>query len=222
MGGIASQLRDSFPDSSFMVFNFREGEHQSFLTEILSEYDMTVMDYPRQYEGCPLLTMEMIHHFLRSSESWLSLSQQNILLMHCEMGGWPVLAFMLAALLIYRKQYTGEQKTLEMIYKQAPQELLQLFSPLNPIPSQIRYLQYISRKNVSPIWPPLDRALMLDCVILRYIPNFDGYGGCRPIFRIFGQDPLFIADDRNPKVLFSTPKRSKAVQLYRQVNLVLQ
>lgn len=211
-----SQLRDHSPDASFMVFNFREGEKQSQICSILSEYDMTVMDYPRHYEGCPLLTMEMLHHFLRSSESWLSLGQQNVLLMHCERGGWPVLAFMLAALLIYRKQFTGEQKTLDMIYKQAPRELLQLMSPLNPVPSQLRYLQYVSRRNVGSEWPPLDRALTLVCIIVRFIPNMDGEGGCRPIFRIYGQDP-FMAANQTPKVLFSTPKRSKLVRHYKQV-----
>ncbi|KAI3715014.1 hypothetical protein L6452_21978 [Arctium lappa] len=176
---------------------------------------MTIMDYPRQYEDCPLLAMEVIHHFLRSSESWLSLGQQNILLMHCEQGGWPVLAFMLAALLIYRKHYTGEYKTLDMVYKQAPRELLQLFSPLNPLPSQLRYLQYVSRRNVATEWPPLDRALTLDCVIIRMIPDFDANGGCCPIFRIYGQDPFFPGD-KTPKLLFSTPKRSKYVRCYKQ------
>ncbi|KAL0355546.1 UNVERIFIED_CONTAM: Formin-like protein 20 [Sesamum radiatum] len=118
----------------------------------------------------PLLPLEMIHHFLRSSESWLSLEgQQNVLLMHCERGGWPVLAFMLAGLLLYRKQYTGEQKTLEMVYKQAPRELLHLLSPLNPQPSQLRYLQYISRRNFGSDWPPSDTPLALDCIILRLL-----------------------------------------------------
>ena len=200
-----------------MVFNFRDAEWQSRIANALSEYDMTIMDYPRQYEGCPLLPMEVIHHFLRSSESWLSLGQQNLLVMHCERGGWPVLAFMLAALLIYRKQYSGEQKTLDMVYKQAPRELLHLLAPLNPIPSQLRYLQYVSRRNLVSQWPPLDRALALDCVIIRMIPNFDGEGGFRPIFRIYGQDPSLVAD-RTPKILFSTPKRSKAVRHYKQVN----
>ncbi|KAF9616598.1 hypothetical protein IFM89_030650 [Coptis chinensis] len=220
MGGIVGQLRDHFPDASFMVFNFREGERQSQISSILSDYDMTVMDYPRHYEGCPLLTMEMIHHFLRSSESWLSLGQQNVLLMHCERGGWPALAFMLASLLIYRKQYTGEQKTLDMIYKQAPRELLQLLSSMNPLPSQLRYLHYVSRRNVGSEWPPLDRALTLDCIILRILPNFDGEGGFRPIFHIYGQDP-FIASDRTPKVLFSTPKKSKTVRHYKQADCEL-
>ncbi|KAF2287278.1 hypothetical protein GH714_039527 [Hevea brasiliensis] len=184
IGSILSKLRDYFPDSSFIVFNFREGENQSQIGSILSEYDMTVVDYPRHYEGCPLLTMEMIHHFLRSSESWL-------------------------------KQFTGEQKTLDMIYKQAPREPLQLMSPLNPLPSQLRYLQYVSRRNVGSQWPPLDRALTLDCVVLRVIPSMDGEGGCRPIFRIYGQAPLMVAE-QTPKVLFSRPKRSKLVRHYKQ------
>ncbi|XP_010048813.2 formin-like protein 13 [Eucalyptus grandis] len=76
MRGIVSQFQDHFHESSILVFNFREGEEQSKLANILSEYDMTIMDYPRQYEGCPLLTMEMIHHFLRSCKSWLSLGHQ--------------------------------------------------------------------------------------------------------------------------------------------------
>ncbi|KAL3844083.1 hypothetical protein ACJIZ3_001486 [Penstemon smallii] len=217
IGTILDQLRDYFPNASFMVFNFGEGDHQREIANVLSEYDMTVIDYPRQYENCPLLNMEMIHHFLRSSESWLSLGQRNILLMHCQSDALPVLAFMLAALLIYRKQYTGEQKTLNMIYKQAPQELLQSLSPLDPFPSQLRYLQYVSRRNLGSQWPPLDRALTLDCVILRVIPDMDGEGGCRPIVRIYGPDP-FMAADRTTKVLFSMPKTSKSVRYFKQAD----
>ncbi|PNT72021.1 hypothetical protein BRADI_2g38520v3 [Brachypodium distachyon] len=233
IGDIVSQLRSHFADASFMVFNFRDEESdpapphsqpqrqpQSLLASILSGYDMVVMDYPRHYEGVPLLTMETIHHFLRSAESWLSLAHHNVLIMHCERGGWAALAFMLATLLLYRKQFIGEQRTLEMVYRQAPRELIQLLSPLNPMPSQIRYLHYISRRNVSSEWPPGDRPLTLDCVILRNIPGFNGEDGCRPIFRIHGQDPLFGTDD-NPMVLFSTPKRSKYVRLYKRADCEL-
>ncbi|KAL8149614.1 hypothetical protein AgCh_006570 [Apium graveolens] len=220
VGNVIGQLKDYYPDASILVFNFHEQGTPSQIANALSEYDITIMDYPRHYEGCPLLPMEVIHHFLRSGESWLSLGKQNVLLMHCERGAWPVLAFMLAALLIYSKQFYREQKTLDMVYKQAPQELLQLLSPLNPIPSQIRYLQYVSRRNVGAEWPPLDRALTLDCIIIRMIPNFDRGGGCRPIFHIYGQDP-FMASDRNPKLLFSTPKQSKAVRHYKQAECEL-
>ncbi|KAI3953816.1 hypothetical protein MKW98_017640 [Papaver atlanticum] len=208
MDGIASQLLGHFPGGSFMVFNFKEGEMRSQISDILSEYDMTVMDYPRQYEGCPLLPLETIHHFLRSSESWLSLGQQNVLLMHCERGGWPVLAFMLAALLLYRKQYTVEQKTLEMVYKQAPKELLHLVSPLNPQPSQLRYLQYISRRNLDSDWPSSDTPLTLNSLILRVFPVINGKRSCRPIVRVYGQDPSTAAS-RSSKLLFSAPKQKK-------------
>ncbi|KAJ6745355.1 FORMIN-J [Salix koriyanagi] len=220
IGGIVGKLHNHLPDASFMVFNFREGDNQSQIASVLSEFDMTVMDYPRHYESCPILSMEMVHHFLRSSESWLSLGQQNVVLMHCERGGWPVLAFMLAALLLYGKQFTGEQRTLDMIYKQGPRELLQLMSPINPLPSQLRYLQYVSRRNVGAQWPPLDRALTLDCIILRLVPGMDTEGGCRPIFRIYGQDP-FMAADRTPKVLFSTPKKSRFVRHFKQADCEL-
>ncbi|XP_027190814.1 formin-like protein 20 isoform X2 [Cicer arietinum] len=221
IGGIVAQLQDHFPDGSFMVFNFREGDRRSQISDILSLCDMTVMEYPRQYEGCPLLPLEMIHHFLRSSESWLSLEgQQNVLLMHCERGGWPVLTFMLAGLLLYRKQYNGELKTLEMVYKQAPRELLQLLSPLNPQPSQLRYLQYISRRHLGSEWPPSETPLYLDCLILRDLPLFDDEKGCRPVVRVYGPDPSQPAN-RSSKLLFSTSKTQNFVRHYLQAECML-
>ncbi|CDY32721.1 BnaA02g07830D [Brassica napus] len=220
MAGVVNQLQEHFPEASSLVFNFREVGTRSVMADVLSEHGLTIMDYPRHYEGCSLLPVEVMHHFLRSSESWLSLGPNNLLLMHCERGAWPVLAFMLAALLIYRKQYSGEYKTLDMICKQAPRELMHLFSPLNPIPSQLRYLQYVSRRNVVSEWPPLDRALTMDCVILRCVPDVSGQGGCRPIFRVYGQDPFFV-DDKKPKLLYSTPKKGKHLRIYKQAECEL-
>jgi hypothetical protein len=55
-----------------MASNFWSRDKRSRISDILSEYDMTVMDYPQQYEGCPLLQLEMIHHFLKSCENWLA------------------------------------------------------------------------------------------------------------------------------------------------------
>ncbi|XP_074579301.1 formin-like protein 5 [Curcuma longa] len=215
LNGIVTQLNDYFPEASFMVFNFREGNQRSHISDILSDYGMTIMDYPVQYEGCPLLPLEMIHHFLKSSESWLSLEgQHNVLLMHCERGGWPVLAFMLAGLLLYRKQYTGEHKTLDMVYRQAPKELLHLLSPLNPQSSHLRYLEYISRRGNASEWPPNDMPLTLESLILRVIPNCDGEDGCRPMVRIHGQDPL--APNRNPKILFATSKTKMHIRHHKQ------
>ncbi|CAN0896034.1 Formin-like protein 20 [Linum grandiflorum] len=198
LGGIVAQLKDHYPDSSFMVLNFREGDTQSQISDILN--DMTVMDYPCQHQGCPLLPLKMVRRLLRSSESWLSLDgKQNVLLMHCERGGWPVLAFMLAAFLLYKRQYSGEHKTLEMVYNQSPRELLPSLSALNPYPSQLRYLQYIKRRKFGVDRPPL----ILDCLMLRAIPLFEGGKGCRPIVRVYGQDPSNQAN-RTSKLLCST------------------
>ncbi|KAL5224609.1 hypothetical protein ABZP36_011248 [Zizania latifolia] len=215
IGGILKQLLDRYSIDSFMVFSF-EGGKKDQIAYIFSDFELSVMGYPRNYEGCPLLTMEMIHHFVRSSESWLSLSQDNFLLIHSEQGGWPVLAFALAALLIYLRRYNDEGKALEMVYRQAPPGLVEHFSPLDPAPSQLRYLKYVSRRHISPeLWPPADRMMNLNCAIIRGVPNFDGQGGCRPVFRIYGSDP-FVPNDKSGKVLFSTPKTSDFVQLYTQ------
>ena len=131
-----------------------------------------------------------------------------------------MLAFMLAGLLLYRKQYNGEQKTLEMVYKQAPRELLHLLSPLNPQPSQLRYLQYISRRNIGSDWPPSDSPLALDCIILRVLPLFDGGRGCRPLVRVYGQDPSSTTSTRSSKLLFTTLRTKKHSRFYRQVRLL--
>ncbi|KAK2991300.1 hypothetical protein RJ640_024565 [Escallonia rubra] len=213
---IITELHEEFPESSFLAFNFREGEKRSHFAEILCEYDVTVMDYPRQYEGCPLLPISLIHHFLRVCESWLLHgNQQNVILLHCERGGWPTLAFLLASFLIFRKLHSGERKTLESVYREAPKGLLQLLSPLNPFPSQLRYLQYVSRRNIIPEWPPLERAISLDCLILRAIPKFDNQNGCRPVVRIFGRN-LISKGGLSTHMLFSLPKRGRSLRHYRQ------
>ncbi|EMS68138.1 Formin-like protein 6 [Triticum urartu] len=199
--GILSHLKSNFADACFLVSHFKEGWRSPTLeAKDLTSDNMIVMEYPRQYEGCSVLTIETIHNFLMVGNTWLSLGQHNILIMHCERGGWPVLAFMLAGLLLYQKKSTDEQKTLEMVYKQAPHELIQLLSPLNPMPTQIRYLQYISERNINlhSSWLPADRPLTLDYVVLRSIPDFNGEAGCSPIFRIYGQDPL-SGTKNNPK-----------------------
>ncbi|XP_039011846.1 formin-like protein 14 [Hibiscus syriacus] len=221
MDSIVAQLQDYFPEASFVVFNFREGDGQSRISDILNKYNMTIMDYPRRYEGCPLLPLEMIHNFLQSCESWLSSGgQQNVLLMNCERGGWPVLAFMLSSLLLYRKQYSGEQKTLEMVYKQASRDLLKLLCPLNPQPSHLRYLHYISRRNSSIDWPPAYTPIFLDCIILRALPRFEGGDGCRPVIHVYGSDPKTPASTSS-KLLFSTSKSKKQVRYFQKEECAL-
>ncbi|CAI9298300.1 unnamed protein product [Lactuca saligna] len=216
VGRIITQFKETNPEFSPMIVNFREGDTTNKLHQLLSEHYLTIMDYPRDYEGCPVLTIEVIHHFLKSSESWLSLGQQNVLLMHSELGGWPVLAFMLAALLLDRNHFTSESRALEIVQKHNPSEKLPLMTAYDPTASQLRYLQYVLKRNADEQhWPPPDKALKIDCVIIRMIPDFDGNGGCCPVFRIYGRDPL-LQLDKTPKLLFSTPRRSKNVRSYNQ------
>uniref|UniRef100_A0A1J3DMM1 Formin-like protein n=1 Tax=Noccaea caerulescens TaxID=107243 RepID=A0A1J3DMM1_NOCCA len=213
---IINDLHEEFPESSFLAFNFREGEKKSTFAETLCEYDVTVLEYPRQYEGCPLLPLSLIQHFLRVCESWLARgNRQDVILLHCERGGWPLLAFILASFLVFRKVHSGERRTLEIVHREAPKGLLQLLSPLNPLPSQLRYLQYVARRNINPEWPPPERELSLDCLIIRGIPNFDSRHGCRPIIRIFGRN-FSSKSGLSTEMLYSTSNKKKPLRHYRQ------
>ncbi|KAL4313789.1 hypothetical protein AHAS_Ahas15G0020200 [Arachis hypogaea] len=215
---IITELHEEFPESSFLAFNFRDGERRSQFAEFLTEYDVVVMDYPKQYEGVPILPLSLVQHFLRVCDSWLNLgNHQNVILFHCERGGWPLLAFLLASLLVFRKVHSGEKRALEMVHREAPKGLLQLLSPLNPLPSQLRYIQYVARRNISPGWPPPERALSLDCLILRAIPGFDLQNGCRPMIRIFGRN-LLSKDGLSTQMIYSMHKKKKSLRHYRQAD----
>lgn len=217
MHDIINELHEEHADSSFLAFNFREGEKRSQFSVVLCEYDVTVVDYPRQYEGCPILPLTLVEHFLCVCDSWLSLTnKQNIILLHCEMGSWPVLAFLLASFLIFKKVHSGEQRALEMVHREAPKGLLQLLSPLNPFASQLRYLQYLARRNISSEWPPTERALSLDCLILRAIPSFDSHNGCRPIIRVYGRN-LSNKGGLSTKMLFGMPRKKALLRYHKQV-----
>ncbi|KAM0060463.1 putative protein-tyrosine phosphatase [Helianthus debilis subsp. tardiflorus] len=124
---------------------------------------------------------------------------------------------MLAALLLFRKEYSGEQKTLEMVYKQAPRELLHLLTPLNPQPSQLKYLQYISRRNLGSDWQPLDTPLALDHIKLKFLPLF-GEKGCRPVTRIYGQDSSSTTANKGSKLLFTSSKTEEQDRYYQPVS----
>ncbi|WVZ96703.1 hypothetical protein U9M48_042305 [Paspalum notatum var. saurae] len=212
---ILTELHEEHVESSFLVINFRDGDKRSQLADILREHNIPIIDYPRHFEGCPVLPLCLIHHFLRVCEHWLSVgNSQNIILLHCERGAWPLLAFLLSCLLIYKKLHGAEHKTLDIIYREAPKGFLQLFSALNPMPSQLRYMQYVARRNISPEWPPMERALSLDCLILRSIPSFDSDNGCRPLVRIFGRN-LLGKNASMTNMIFSMPKK-KSLRHYRQ------
>ena len=115
-----------------------------------------------------------------------------------------------------RDRYDSEHKTLEMIYNQAPRELLYLFSPLNPHPSHLRYLQYMSHTTLGLHWALVDTPLALDCIIFRLLPLFDGGKGCRPVVRVYGHVPSSASTNKSSKLLFSTLKTRENARLYRQ------
>ncbi|KAM0860392.1 hypothetical protein ACQ4PT_046580 [Festuca glaucescens] len=182
-----------------------------------------VTDYPSRYAGCPLLSLPMIRTFLGSCVDWLvSGHQRNILLMHCDGrngAAWPALAFAMASLLVYIEEAAPEQRTLDAVYGRASVEMLSTGSPLDPRPSHLRYLQYVARlrDKGSLIGIAKQERFVLDCLIFRAVPDFDGGGGCRPVVRVHGE-PRLPHTDVSPEVLFSTPRIKQQFKHYKQAD----
>lgn len=203
-----SKLQKNHPEASFMICNFEEEDRgKSMISDIVAEYDMKVLECCEHHRGCHLPRLELTHEFLRSSETWLSKSDnENVLLMHCDKTKWPVLAFMLAGLLFFRKHYNSLSTALEAVYSQAPNQLRRV-SPLNSEPSHLRYLGYLTRNGNGGAQSP---PLYLSCIILKSIPDCTGNGGCRALVRVHGRDPSSTAPNMNTsKLLHSTQKPKK-------------
>ncbi|XP_027338399.1 formin-like protein 13 [Abrus precatorius] len=211
VNGVVGKFRQNAPEASVLVCNFRNEETK---TKMFDVNGVTLTEYPRHHLGCPVLKMEDTWRFLRSCKNWLSREHRNVVLMHCERGCWPVLAFTLAALFVFGKHYEGEKRSLEMVYEQAPRQLLHSMMAINQIPSQLRYLQYVSTWHGVLGLPLLERVIRLDSIVLRFMPDFDGQARSCPMFRIYGHDP-FVAD-ANAKLLCSTLERRKTVPAYEQ------
>eukprot|EP00899_Mesostigma_viride_P003760 jgi/Mesvir1/13385/Mv15054-RA.1 len=262
--------------------------------------DISITKLPREYEGSPLLSLGSLSFFCQTAESWLPRSRtaggrdgfaslasaaaslalapkstplSHVLLLHCEVGGWPLLSFVTAALSCFSQDYpTGsESRAYDEVLRAArgsitdPGHIEQVLRT-RLMPSQKRYLQFCARRTVpttapppdalsrvssfqhleaalatslprwgadsssstsatngppvpAPVvepWPPADRALMFDCIIVRSIPVFDKVlGGCRPVVRIYGLDPEQDVTNE-PEIIVSQSGRSKAVRFYRK------
>ncbi|CAM0943563.1 unnamed protein product [Alopecurus aequalis] len=120
----------------------------------------------------------------------------------------------MASLLVYIGEAAPEQRTLDSVYGRAPVEMLSAGLALDPRPSHLRYLQYVARlrDKGSQMGIVKQELFVLDCLILRAVPDFDGRGGCRPVVRVHG-DPQ---TDASTQVLFSTPRIKQHFKHYKQ------
>ncbi|KAM3229979.1 hypothetical protein ACQJBY_060657 [Aegilops geniculata] len=211
------QLKAGNPHASLMVVNFAAAPTGADAVHSLLGHGggAVVADYPSRYGGCPSLPLPKIRAFLGSCVDWLvSGHQRNILLMHCDGHGaaWPALAFAMASLLVYIEEAAPERTTLDAVYGRAPVELLSACSALDPRPTHLRYLQYVARlRDKGALMGMKQQPFVLDCLILRAVPDFDGRGGCRPVVRVHGEPR-----EPSAEVLFSTPRIKQQFKRYKQ------
>ncbi|KAK7411582.1 hypothetical protein VNO78_03017 [Psophocarpus tetragonolobus] len=201
------------PPVSVSVCNFTNRAAKT--TTLNPRDDIALAEYPCHGLGCPVLRLDDMWRLLRSCEARLS-RRRDVVLMHCERGAWPVLAFAVAALLVFRNQCVAEKQALDLVYEQAPRQLLHSLMAVNQIPSQLRYLRYVATWNekldLDLDLVPVNSVVRLDSIVLRFMPTFGGECGVRPVFRVSGEDPF--GEDGNTKLLYQT--RGENAQDYQQ------
>uniref|UniRef100_A0A0E0D2E6 C2 tensin-type domain-containing protein n=1 Tax=Oryza meridionalis TaxID=40149 RepID=A0A0E0D2E6_9ORYZ len=227
------QLKSCHPHgASLMLLNLFAGgggeEASSLLpVDALRRHGVAaVAEYPCGHRHAPSLPLATARALLATCIDWLVTDgQRNVLLMRCDRGARPALALAMASLLVYMEEEPAPPElvtmtTLAAVYGRAPVALLAAGSALDPRPSHLRYLQYVTRLRgmTTRLEPPSSPLLVLDCLILRPVPDFDGNGGCRPVVRVHGRrgddgDPV---DDASPKILFSTPRIKQHFRQYNQ------
>ncbi|CAI9783066.1 unnamed protein product [Fraxinus pennsylvanica] len=102
----------------------------------LIEYDMTIMEYPWHYEDCPLLPMEVIHHFLLRSGSTIVVRQALRELLHFLSPLNTISSQIRRASMFYNtymqvsaKIFTIHEKLQEIIFVSAAETFLILWLP---------------------------------------------------------------------------------------------
>ncbi|XP_044979234.1 formin-like protein 20 [Hordeum vulgare subsp. vulgare] len=132
-------------------------------------------------------------------------------------AAWPALAFAMASLLVYIEEAAPERTTLDAVYGRAPAKLLRACSALDPRPTHLRYLRYVTRlRDKGSLMAMKQQPFVLDCLILRAVPDFDGGGGCRPVVRVHGEPREPSADASSTQLLFSTPRIKQQFKHYKQ------
>uniref|UniRef100_A0A0E0KFB0 C2 tensin-type domain-containing protein n=1 Tax=Oryza punctata TaxID=4537 RepID=A0A0E0KFB0_ORYPU len=227
------QLKSCHPhDASLMLLNlFAAGETSLLPVDALLRHGVAaITEYPCHHRHAPSLPLATTRALLATCVDWLVTDGQlNVLLMRCDRGAWPALALAMASLLVYMEEPGPPERvtttTLAAMYGRAPVALLAAGSALDPRPSHLRYLQYVTRLRRMTRHEPPPPLLILDCLILRPVPDFDGNGGCRPVVRVHGRrgddDDGDQADDASLKILFSTPRIKQRFRQYNQVMILL-
>uniref|UniRef100_A0A0D9VVI1 C2 tensin-type domain-containing protein n=1 Tax=Leersia perrieri TaxID=77586 RepID=A0A0D9VVI1_9ORYZ len=227
------QLKSCHPhDASIMLLHFFaaagiDGNGKASVDDaLLRRHGVSSVAHYPCHAHAPCLPLATTRALLASCVDWLVTgAQRNVLLMHCDARAWPALALAIASLLVHTEDQpaAAPTTTLAAVYGRAPASLLAFGSPLDPHPSHLRYLQYVTRLRGSSssikgmmtmmMTKGNEPSLVLDCIILRSVPDFDGYGGCRPVVRVHGRHG---GDDDSPEILFTTSRIKQRFRQYTQ------
>ncbi|KAI8618638.1 hypothetical protein BC830DRAFT_1166006 [Chytriomyces sp. MP71] len=180
------------------------------------------------------LSLKTLFDIARSMHAWLKLHPDNVAIVHCTNGvGRTGIA--IAAYLRYSDTFSDAATAFEyFISRRTPNDQAW------PSVSQRRYIQYFNNAILVNGALPTPYPLVLDCIVLNTIPDFDEYGGCRPGIEVYQNRKLIysrvhsrltrtpsggagvVLDSDNDSVLFQfsdVPSRQQGLVLDRDIQI---
>ncbi|KAI9328061.1 hypothetical protein BDR26DRAFT_874523 [Obelidium mucronatum] len=159
----------------FMVFNLTGDTSLGNYDSSFLGHQVVSFGLSKAYQ----LSLKTLFDISRAMHAWISLHPENVCIVHCTNGvGRTGLA--VAAYLRFSDTFSDASTAFEyFISRRTPTDQTW------PSVSMRRYIQYINNTILVNGSLPTQYPLLLDCIVLNSIPDFDDYGSCRPGIELY-------------------------------------
>jgi len=154
-----SKFLNKYHDERYMIWNLSE---RSYDTSIFND-NVIEVKFPKY----PTPPLEQLFTLCQSIDNWLHTHQQNICVIHCGAGKGRTVTCISAYLSYSQYQNMTPAKAVQYVCNQMNGTIKTL-----TIPSQTRYLSYLSKILVNKQYPK-SNSLVIQNIIIHGIPIFD-------------------------------------------------
>eukprot|EP00730_Choanoeca_flexa_P020392 TRINITY_DN9962_c0_g2_i1.p1 TRINITY_DN9962_c0_g2~~TRINITY_DN9962_c0_g2_i1.p1 ORF type:complete len:845 (+),score=224.47 TRINITY_DN9962_c0_g2_i1:199-2733(+) len=172
--------------SCYMIINVSDKSYD------ISEFKNQVLDFGWPDHTAPPL--ERLCSICNSIDNWLEADPNNVIAVHCK-GGKGRTGVVIAAYLSFKRLFpTPEEAMHQFAISRFSDDGTAAVGISNP--SQRRYVHYFGQVLTGEL-KVCRKKLVLKEIFIQGVPNFDGYGGCKP-FIIIEEEFKEIFRSREP------------------------
>ncbi|XP_060594466.1 cyclin-G-associated kinase-like [Ruditapes philippinarum] len=193
--GVESAIKNHIDD----VRNYLESRHRnSYAVYNISQRQYRNAKFENRVSECgwparKAPTLANLFAICKNMHLWLRQNPKNICVIHC-LDGKATSATVAAAFLVFCRLFDGPQQALTMFAtKRCPPDVM---------PSQRRYIEYLSEMVSEDPYKPHTKALILNSITLAPVPLFNKMkNGCTPFVEVYvGEDRILTTSQEYEKM----------------------